>query len=69
MLQASVCDEQLTSIGVEIALSGNKKTSKKKKKKEMKNAQGTVADFAVVALAATLDATVGSESSTQPAAR
>ena len=32
MLQASVCDEQLMSIGGEIALSGNKKPNMKKKK-------------------------------------
>ena len=31
MLQTSVCDEQLMSIGGEIALSGNKKPQSKKK--------------------------------------
>ena len=33
-LQASVCDEQLMSIGGEIALSGNKKTFTCEKKEE-----------------------------------
>ena len=39
-LQASVCDEQLVSIGGEIALSGNKKKQKKKKKTKNKKAWG-----------------------------
>ena len=39
-LQASVCDEQLVSIGDEIALSGNKKKQKKKEKQKHKKAWG-----------------------------
>ena len=40
MLQASVCDEQIMSIGGEIALSRNKKNSKKTQKKlEKKNSK------------------------------
>ena len=39
-LQASVCDEQLVSIGGEIALSGNKKKQKKKENTKTKSLGG-----------------------------